>query len=127
MTKFAQINEITISNMFYILKFIPFILFAISVYSTEENIENDLLIYYSFDGNTNDKSGNEFNGVVNDATLTTGILGEALEFDGIDDNIAIENLYFDAAGQIGGLTVCGWVKSSFSGGDTFENWAVLDF
>ena len=51
-----------------------------------------LLLYYPFNGNANDESGNGFNGVVNGAVLTIDLNNNpnsAYSFDGIDDFIDV--------------------------------------
>jgi len=60
-----------------------------------QNLEDDLLLYYPFDGNFNDLSGNGFN-----ATNFGAVLGEdrfgnpnsACHFDGVDDFINLPNI-----------------------------------
>ena len=54
------------------------------------NLQNGLVGYWPFNGNANDASGNNNNGTVNGATLTTDRLGnsnEAYSFDGLNDVI----------------------------------------
>ena len=54
-----------------------------------------MLAYYNFNGNSDDLSGNGYDGVVNGATLTVGIdenENSAYSFDGVDDYIHLENL-----------------------------------
>jgi len=53
--------------------------------------------------------------------------GYALSFDGTDDYAAIQNLYYNKAGQIEGLTVCVWFKTSYSGGNWLSNQSFIDF
>lgn len=51
-----------------------------------------LLAHYEFNGNANDASGNNYNGTLNGAIVTTDRCDEtnkALNFDGIDDNIEL--------------------------------------
>ena len=74
-----------------------------------------------------DSSGYANDGIVFGTTRVEGIIGFGRRFDGIDDYIAIQNLYFDRAGAISELTVCAWFKTTFSGGGFSENWAFLDF
>jgi hypothetical protein len=53
-----------------------------------------LVGWWPFNGNANDESGNENNGTVNGATLTTdrfGNVGKAYSFDGVNDDIVIMN------------------------------------
>ncbi len=55
---------------------------------------NGLVAYYPFNGDATDKSGNNYNGTVGGALLTTDRFGNqerAYQFDGDDDYIAIEN------------------------------------
>ena len=55
---------------------------------------NGLVGYWPFNGNANDESGNGNNGTVNGATLTTdrfGVISKAYSFDGVDDQIDIQN------------------------------------
>jgi hypothetical protein len=68
------------------------VLFLIFVRTIAQvNLQNGLVAYYSFNGNSIDESGNNYNGVVNGAVLTTdryGNANSAYSFDGIDDYIA---------------------------------------
>lgn len=55
-------------------------------------INAGLVAYYPFDGDANDRSGNNYDGVVNGATLTQDRFGNAnsaYEFDGQDDYISL--------------------------------------
>ena len=59
----------------------------ISALSTQVNSNDGLLAYYPFNGNAVDESGNDHNGTVNGATLTTdrfGNIDSAYSFDGSD-------------------------------------------
>jgi len=62
----------------------------------------------------------------NGPTWTTGKLGAALQFDDIDDYIAIQDLHYDTAGEIAAITVCAWFKTSYVGGKN-NSWAFVDF
>ncbi len=56
---------------------------------------NGLVGWWPFNGNANDESGSGNNGTVNGATLTAdryGIIDKAYSFDGIDDNIELQQL-----------------------------------
>jgi hypothetical protein len=59
----------------------------------DDGLTNGLLAYYPFNGNANDESGNQLNGMVqNGAQLTTdrfGAANSAFYFDGINDNIIV--------------------------------------
>jgi hypothetical protein len=55
---------------------------------------NGIVGWWPFNGNANDESGNGNNGNVNGATLTTdrfGVISKAYSFDGVDDQIDIQN------------------------------------
>ena len=59
---------------------------------------NGLVGYWPFNGNANDESGNNNNGTVNGATLTNdrnGVANKAYSFDGLNDNILINNNFFN--------------------------------
>ena len=59
---------------------------------------NGLVGYWPFNGNAQDESGNLNHGIVNGATLTTdrnGVANKAYSFDGVNDNIFINNNFFN--------------------------------
>jgi hypothetical protein len=69
-----------------------FTIFLLQVFA--QNLENNLLIHYKFDGNADDFSGNNYNGTVN-ATLTTDRNGNpngAFHFDGVSEFITFPNV-----------------------------------
>lgn len=73
-----------------LLSFVCFM--ALGVFS--QNINDNLLIYYSFDGNALDQSGNGFHGTVN-ATLTQDRFGNpnsAYSFNGVNQYIDLPNV-----------------------------------
>ena len=84
------------------------------------------IAYYPFNGNADDESGNNHDGLVNGPTLTTDRFGNAdsaYNFDGINDYIALHMFYGPddgssswAAETIDEITVCAWVKSSSTKG-----------
>ncbi|MFM7978911.1 MAG: hypothetical protein ACKPKO_06305, partial [Candidatus Fonsibacter sp.] len=56
---------------------------------------NGLVGWWPFNGNANDESGNNHNGTVNGATLTSdrfGNVNSAYSFDGINDYIVTSNI-----------------------------------
>ena len=80
---------------------------------------NGLVVYYPFDGNSDDKSGNENHGFVSGAQLTVDRFGQenrAYKFDGIDDKIIIpDNPALDIVDEI---TLAAWVKvENYGGGE----------
>jgi hypothetical protein len=69
-------------------------LLLVSQLSFSQSIMDGLLVYYKFDGNGLDDSGNDHHGIVN-ATLTTGRFGDvngAYHFNGINEFIDLPNL-----------------------------------
>ena len=84
------------------------------------------IAYYPFNGNADDESGNNHDGLVNGPTLTTDRYGNpdsAYVFDGKDDYIALDMFYGPddgssswAAETTDEITVCAWVKSSSTKG-----------
>ena len=80
------------------------------------DLNNGLVAYYSFDGNSNDESGNGIHGTVIGATLTEdrlGNIGRAYEFDGSDDYIEVgnsESLNFTSS-----FTVSLWIRAGTLG------------
>ncbi|HMT97590.1 MAG TPA: LamG domain-containing protein, partial [Ferruginibacter sp.] len=77
--------------------FILFCTFISNVFS-QVNLNNGLVAYYPFNGNANDQSGNNINGVINSATTTTdkyGQLNSAYYFNGSTAYIQLpySNLY----------------------------------
>ena len=84
---------------------------------------NGLVAYYPFNGNANDESGNNNNGTVNGATLTTdrnGNANKAYSFDGVDDYIsAIDNNGYSTISNV--FTISIWANvNNFT-----DNWFTL--
>lgn len=68
-----------------------------------------LVAFYPFNGNANDESGQNNNGIVHGATLTTDRCGEnnkAYYFNGIDEYIEVPYNF-----SLTEVTVCGWIKA----------------
>lgn len=66
------------------------LMFASQLFS--QNLDSGLVLYYPFNGNTLDSTGNQYHGSVNSATLDSNRFGKpqgAFYFDGKDDYIAI--------------------------------------
>lgn len=108
-TAFAQEMNVHLNNgttNSYSLSQIDSITFTVSSIPT-----NGLVAYYPFNGNTNDESGNGYNGTNNGAILATDRFGNsnsAYSFDG-NSNIILpntENLNFNG----GGFTLTSWVN-----------------
>jgi hypothetical protein len=70
---------------------------TINVTMKVDNIQNELIAHYKFNGNANDETKNEYNGTIKGAVMTEdrfGNLQSAYKFDGMDDYIndfGIEN------------------------------------
>jgi len=73
------------------------------------NLEESLVAYYPFDWNANDESGNGNHGTVHGASWATGIIGGALDFDGIDDYVIVSD--DDTLDLSDGLTIAAWIQS----------------
>jgi hypothetical protein len=52
---------------------------------------------------------------------------DALTFNGTSDYVAIQNKNYNTAGSISALTVEAWIKTSFTGGGSYDNWSIVDF
>ena len=66
------------------------LLFVSSTVLAGEGLNNGLVLYYSFDGNLQDQSGNGNDGVGSGGlTYVQGVKGKAVSFDGTNDSIRI--------------------------------------
>jgi uncharacterized protein YqgQ len=89
---------------------------------------NGLVGWWPFNGNANDESGNNNNGTVNGATLTTdrfGNIGKAYSFNGTSNRIDLPLNLNGALINLTQFTFSGFInKSSFqnNGGGIFSNW-----
>lgn len=94
------------SNRILILAAICFVFVACT--KEPEPPSEGLILYYTFDGNVNDYSGNSNDG--NNFTagkFINGIRGKALDFNGTDDYIRVSKSIYSAEG----LTFSFWIKS----------------
>ncbi|MFX1499652.1 MAG: LamG-like jellyroll fold domain-containing protein [Promethearchaeota archaeon] len=74
-----------------------------------------------------DSMGN-YNATVYDATIASGMVGNAMSFDKSDlTNLAIQGLHYTEPLQIEELTICLWFNTSYNIGSTYYNWAFIDF
>ncbi len=86
--------------------------------SAVADISSGLIAHYKFDGNASDSSGNENNGAVNGAVLTSDRFGNsnsAYSFDGISDYIKIES---SGTLSVSKITVSSWIKLEQNIGNT---------
>jgi hypothetical protein len=81
------------------------------VIDLSQHTDGNLIAWYPFNGNALDFSGNQLNGLVSGAKLTTDSLGQpqaAYFFDGINDHIRVTNAPVLNFGD--GISVTGFVK-----------------
>ncbi len=80
--------------------------------TVKADLTDGLIGYWSFNEESgtilHDNSGNGYDGTIDGATWTTGILGGALSFDGINDYIQFSSPVLN----IPSYSVCAWVKAS---------------
>jgi gliding motility-associated-like protein len=77
------------------LLFISFIIFSMQTIGFSQNLDSMLLLYYPFNGNANDASGNNYHGTVYNATPADDRFGNpnnAYFFNGINSYIEFPNL-----------------------------------
>lgn len=77
------------------------------------NLKNGLVAYYPFSGNTNDKSGNDNNGIATGLTLTQDRFGNAnsaYSFNGTNSVITTP-VYTGFSNQI---SLCAWFKTAYN-------------
>jgi hypothetical protein len=76
------------------------------------NLSNGLVAHYEFEGNANDSSGNENHGTEHGGvSYVDGVIGQAGNFDGIDDVFELDNIDFPNKT----ISFSQWVKfSSFN-------------
>jgi hypothetical protein len=76
---------------------------------------NSLVAYYPFDGNTQDQSGNGFDGTNNGATPTSGVQGQALLFSGQETYVRTPvNINPDVMPQV---TLAAWARADATPGN----------
>ena len=88
-----------------------------SITTNVQAAQPNLVLYLPFDegsGSTaNDESGNGNEGVINGVpTWVTGVSGWALQLDGNNDNVIVNNT--DILESVNALTIACWVKISYS-------------
>lgn len=86
-------------------------------FSNDCELTSQLIAYYPFDGNANNVSGNNHNGIVTGASLTADRFGtpnSSYSFDGVDDKIQIsDHPDFDFTDKV---TISAWFKPVISSG-----------
>jgi hypothetical protein len=86
----------------------------VSIATTVESLPvNGLMAYYPFNGNAEDASGHDNNGVVYGAVLAADRFGQpdrAYRFDGVNDYIRVA--YADSLSFLHDLTAAAWIKTT---------------
>ena len=86
-------------------------------------LHNDLIAHWKFDETSGvtgaDSSGNNYHATIFNAgdgasSWASGKVGGAVQLDGVDDYLAIQNLFYNQVGQIPQVTVSAWVKTTKS-------------
>jgi len=80
----------------------------IMVEVSHSELSDGLVIYYPFDGNTHDESGNGNNGIKNDVSFELGVIGQSVKFDGKTGYIKIPN--FSKLEDLNVMTLTYWIK-----------------
>jgi hypothetical protein len=120
-----NITGLTQDQLYYYRAWVNFD--GVTYYGSEKQFKtNNLIAYYPFNGNANDESGNENNGTVYGATLTTDKSGNATSaylFNGVDTDITCL-----LPGPIGTSprTISFWAKTSETPHGTWDN-AVISY
>jgi len=73
-----------------------------------------MVLHYEFEGNANDSTGANNGTALGGPTYGPGRIGQAINLDGIDDHVAIENLSYTTAGHAE-VSVCAWIRTSSEG------------
>ncbi len=84
-------------------------------------ITNGLVAYFPFNGNANDMSGNELNGTVSGAVLTTNRFGTANSAYYFNGSSAYITLPLGSAAFSGDFTASAW----FNAYDLTNGWAAI--
>ena len=83
---------------------------------------DSLVAYWPLNGNVNDESGNNLNGAIyGDPHYVTGVSGQALDFDGIDDYMKISD---DEEFTLSDFTISAWIKWE-GDPDAQGSWAIV--
>lgn len=106
------------------MKRVFLLLLLITLIILKKAVAQAPVAYYPFTGNANDAVGS-LNGTVNGATLTTDRFGNAnsaYSFDGVDDNISINN---DAVFNFNSFTSSLWFKYNGPGTAGKSVWSLI--
>jgi hypothetical protein len=92
----------------------------ISVWHMDENLSSSTLTDVS---GVNNGHGHQ----MDSTNVIPGVVGYALDFNGSNERIALENINYSTQGCIQALTVTAWVNTTHNSGGRFNNWSILDF
>jgi hypothetical protein len=70
-----------------------------------------LVLHYAFEGNANDSAGANHGTAFGSPTYALGRIGQAINLDGIDDYVAIDNFSYASRGHAE-VSVCAWIRTS---------------
>ena len=76
----------------------------------EPNAAN-LILHYEFEGTANDSTGTNDGTAFGDPIYVAGQVGQAIQLDGVDDYVAIQNFNY-ASGGHAAVSVCTWIRTS---------------
>ena len=91
--------------------------------ATSSLLHNDLIAHWKFDETSgvtaSDSSGNNYHATLFNAgdgssSWASGQVDGAIQLDGIDDYLAIQDLFYNQVGQIPQVTVSAWIKTTKS-------------
>lgn len=91
---------------------------------TQGSTRDEFAVFYKFDGNAADSSGNNYHGVVDGPVQTEGIINQAYLFDGDDDVITAPDWNSTSLhGDDQAFTLSAWINPYTVLGD---NWVIND-
>jgi len=64
---------------------------------------------------------------MNSSNVVPGKIGQAIDFDGNNDDFAIRDLHYDTQGEVDELYMSAWVNTIVDHNNWTSNWAILDF
>ena len=97
--------KVLLRLLFIFISYLTIAQCPIDLYQNPTVSNNGMLLYYPFDGNTTNQGSGTNSATVNGPVYSTGICGQGMQFDGIDDNIEITP-YVPLTGDI---TIAAWV------------------
>ena len=97
----------------------------VALASAQVNLDSGLVAYWSFDDSTaTDNSGNGHDGTIYDATPVLGVHGQALDFDGINNYVEVDNA--PDLNPPNAITLVAWYRPDSSMGQGSGNDPIID-